>query len=84
MVAALDKSGQPDSPHRIAANVADVHPKQLCDFLSEQTLSATLDISQNFLAQNPSTWESSEVYIGAQKKLQCLRVVKMLLNAGSP
>lgn len=84
MVAALRKTGQPDRPRRIVLTTADIQEKQLCDFVSQHTskLFSALDIPQDLLIQDPSTWESNEAYIEAQKKLKGLKVVNDAAERG--
>uniref|UniRef100_A0A2S2PCY9 Uncharacterized protein n=1 Tax=Schizaphis graminum TaxID=13262 RepID=A0A2S2PCY9_SCHGA len=84
MVKSLVKKGADFPLRRITVETTAVQTVQLSDFVSKNSLILfkALDIPQDFLNQNPDTWENHKDFIDGCKRVQHLKVVNDAAERG--
>ena len=84
MVAALSNEGKETPPPRVKIDENAVSEKKLSHFVSKNTKKffVAMDISQEFLLSDPTTWESNEDYTRARCKVEKLKVVNDAAERG--
>ena len=84
MVAALTREGQDEKCKRISIEDAEIVSKQPPDFVSVHTrkLFAALGITENFVHQYPTEWETIDDYKLGKERVQKLKVVNDAAERG--
>ena len=85
MVGALQRQAPSDNPlRRIALEDNQTAWKKLSDFVSSNTRKffVALGVNQDFLEEDPNTWDTNDGYIQAQTKAPQLKVVNDVAERG--
>jgi len=84
MVKSLEKKGADFLLRHITIETTAVQTVQLSDFVSKNTLKLliALDIPQDFLNQNPDTWENNKDFVDGSKRVNNLKVVNDAAERG--
>lgn len=90
MVQNLNIEGHPESPSRILLPVEKIMSSEISDFVTNNTLfffdtilnEEITKVNQNFLKNDPSTWETNENFINAKEILKKLLVVNDIAERG--
>jgi hypothetical protein len=84
MVAALENEGEEDPGVRVHVNMQSIGAKTLSDFVTKNTRNVfvILDLSQDFLNEDPYTWESNTAYIAAEEIAKNLSVTNDTAERG--
>jgi len=84
MVAAMDNEGDQEPLKRVSVDLLAIGKKNLCDFVTKNTRKFfdILDLSQEFLTEDPSTWAHNRTYIAAEEIAKSLTVTNDTAERG--